>query len=118
MKIILTTLTALLQPSLCTAQNNPPRLHFNLLSVKDGLPKGTVFDLLKDKEGYIWTGIPKDLVRYSGYATKPDNYGIKKRYAIELGSEILNNIKDNEEKINHHGKGADSEGVIFIIHLP
>ncbi len=41
MKTLLTTLTALLLLQMCLAQNNAAPLHFNLLSIKDGMPEGT-----------------------------------------------------------------------------
>src|SRR5690242_19238886 len=83
MKTVLTTLTALLlllQISL--AQNNASAVHFNSLGIKDGMPEGTVMDLLQDKEGYIWIGTQKGLVRYDGYNPKVYDFGIKDPYAI------------------------------------
>lgn len=55
----------------CTAQTNTaPELHLNYLTVKDGLPEGTAYALLQDKEGYIWMGTQDGLVRYDGYKAK------------------------------------------------
>src|SRR4051794_35985435 len=84
MKIILATLTALLLLHLCLAQNNTAPLHFNLLSIKDGMPEGTVEDLLQDREGYIWIATQKGLVRYDGYATKVYDFGINDPYGITV----------------------------------
>lgn len=64
----------------CFAQNNNAQLHFNLLSVKDGMPEGTVTDLLQDREGYMWIGTQKGLVRYDGYKLKVYDFGIKDPY--------------------------------------
>src|SRR4051812_29860169 len=84
MKALLTTLTALLLIHLCLAQNNTLPVHFNHLSIKDGLPEGTVIALLQDKEGYIWIGTGKGLVRYDGYNTKVYDFGIQDPYGINI----------------------------------
>src|SRR4051812_15889420 len=85
MKTLLTTLTALLLLHLCClGQNNGPPVHFNFLSIKDGMPEGTVTALLQDKEGYIWVGTQKGLVRYDGYTPKVYDFGIKKSYGITV----------------------------------
>ncbi|MGN6616220.1 MAG: ligand-binding sensor domain-containing protein [Ilyomonas sp.] len=55
----------------CIGQNlQPKELHFNHLSIKDGLPEAWVNASLQDKEGYIWIGTQAGLVRYDGYTTK------------------------------------------------
>src|SRR5215831_583068 len=77
MKSLLTTLIALLLLQLCFAQKNTSPAHFNLLSIKDGMPEGTVNDLLQDKAGYIWVATLKGLVRYDGYTTRVYDFGIE-----------------------------------------
>jgi signal transduction histidine kinase/ligand-binding sensor domain-containing protein len=79
----------------CFAQNNNARLHFNLLSVKDGMPEGTVNDLLQDREGYIWIGTQKGLVRYDGYKLKVYDFGIKDPY----GKVVLKIFEDNKGRL-------------------
>jgi signal transduction histidine kinase/ligand-binding sensor domain-containing protein len=65
----------------CQAQNNTTHHHhFNLLSIKDGMPEATVEDMLQDKQGYIWIGTQKGLVRYDGYKLKIYDLGIKDPY--------------------------------------
>src|SRR3954468_18667110 len=81
MRILLTFLTALLL-HLCFAQNNAPPLHFNHLSIKDGMPEGRVTAILQDREGYIWVATQKGLVRYDGYSLKVYNFGIQDPMAI------------------------------------
>src|SRR5215831_616316 len=81
MKTLLITLIALLSLQLCFAQNNAPPPHFDLLSVKDGMPEGTVMDLLQDREGYIWVATQNGLVRYDGYTAKVYDFGIEEPYA-------------------------------------
>ncbi len=57
----------------CNAQtNNASELHLNYLTVKDGLPEGSAFAILQDKEGYTWMATQDGLVRYDGY--KPKTY--------------------------------------------
>ena len=58
----------------CYSQLN--ELHFNRLSIKNGLPEGVITTALQDKEGYIWIGTQAGLVRYDGYATKVFQFGI------------------------------------------
>src|SRR3954471_13430036 len=82
MKTVLTTLTVLLLMQICLAQNNASAVHFNSLGIKDGMPEGQVNDLLQDKEGYIWIGTQKGLVRYDGYNPKVYDFGIKDPYTI------------------------------------
>lgn len=36
------------------------------LSIKNGLPSNTVYDLLLDKKGYVWIGTEKGLCRFNG----------------------------------------------------
>src|SRR6476469_6896362 len=86
MKIILANLIALLLLNLCLAQKNAYPLHFNFLSIKDGLPEGQVNELLQDREGYIWIGTQRGLVRYDGYSPKVYYFGIKDPYAIDISS--------------------------------
>ncbi|MGN6400797.1 MAG: two-component regulator propeller domain-containing protein [Flavisolibacter sp.] len=81
-KILL--LLMLFSSAKCFAQNNTSRHHFNLLSIKDGMPEGTVTDMLQDKQGYIWIGTQKGLVRYDGYKPKVYDFGIKNPYHMHV----------------------------------
>src|SRR5438552_16232178 len=84
MKQLLTLLLLLQCYCFCAAQNNIPRRHFDLLSVKDGMPEGTVVDLLQDKKGYMWIATQRGLVRYDGYKPKVYDFGIKNPYGISV----------------------------------
>ncbi len=64
-------LLLIMQTLVCQAQNE---LHFNHLSIKEGLSEGSIRALLKDKEGYFWMGTVNGLVRYDGYSFK--NYDL------------------------------------------
>ena len=79
----------------CFAQNNNARPHFNLLSIKDGMPEGSVRDLLQDREGYMWIGTQKGLVRYDGYKLKVYDFGIKDPY----GKSVRNIFEDSEGRL-------------------
>jgi ligand-binding sensor domain-containing protein len=63
---------------ICVAQSNEPNeLHFNRLSIKNGLPEGVIRMILQDKEGYMWIGTQGGLVRYDGYTPKVYQFGIE-----------------------------------------
>lgn len=49
------------------AQNAPA---FESISTAQGLSQGMVFDLLQDKEGFIWVATKNGLNRYDGYSFK------------------------------------------------
>ena len=82
MKQLTVTLIALFLLHASFSQTNTSRHHFNLLSIKDGMPEGTVVDLLQDKKGYMWIATQKALVRYDGYKPKVYDFGIKDPYGI------------------------------------
>ena len=50
-----------------TAQNTPA---YETISTAQGLSQGMVFDLLQDKEGFIWVATKNGLNRYDGYSFK------------------------------------------------
>jgi ligand-binding sensor domain-containing protein len=79
----------------CIAQTNYTRNHFNLLSIKDGMPEGTVADVLQDKEGYMWIATQKGLVRYNGYTSKVYDFGIKDPYAMN----VQNLLEDSKGRL-------------------
>ncbi len=76
MKQLLTLLLLLQCCCLCNAQTNTSRHHFNLLAIKDGMPEGTVREMLQDKQGYMWIATQNGLVRYDGYKPKVYDFGI------------------------------------------
>ncbi|MBK9319061.1 MAG: hypothetical protein IPM91_09750 [Bacteroidetes bacterium] len=65
------------------------RMHFNHLSIKDGLSQGMVQCIIQDKEGYMWFASKDGLNKYDGYRftvyrnnpadsfSLPDNYVTK-----------------------------------------
>lgn len=56
-------LLSLLGPSILPAQESPVFTH---VSLEDGMPDVTVFDMVKDSEGFIWIGTRNGLARYDG----------------------------------------------------
>lgn len=71
MRKALIILLILTRTFFCIAQNNQSQqLYFNYLSVKNGLPEGTVQALVQDRQGYMWIGTQNGLVRYDGYTAK------------------------------------------------
>ena len=55
----------------------PAELHFNRLTLKNGLPEDVIISYLQDKEGYMWATTQAGLVRYDGYGTKVYQFGLK-----------------------------------------
>lgn len=47
-----------------------PSLRFENIGLEDGLSQGTVYDIMQDKEGYIWLTTQDGLHRYDGYEFK------------------------------------------------
>ncbi|HKI45718.1 MAG TPA: two-component regulator propeller domain-containing protein, partial [Balneolales bacterium] len=71
----------------CSAQSRlPAELHFNRLTVKNGLPEGTVISMVQDKEGYIWMSTQQGLVRYDGYHARVYTMGIKDPHKMSIWS--------------------------------
>ena len=78
MKKIIALLLILSFTCICMAQSTQLKeLHFNRLSIKNGLPEGVITSMVQDKEGYIWVGTQGGLVRYDGYSAKVYQFGIK-----------------------------------------
>lgn len=60
-----TFLTALLLTTSFLSQTSS--LHFNRLSVDDGLSQGSVFDILQDRYGFMWFATSDGMNKYDGY---------------------------------------------------
>ncbi len=89
-----------------TQNSQPGELYFNHLFVNDGMPEGTVTAIVQDKEGYMWIGTQKGLVRYDGYNPKVYNFGIEDPYLQDIGALYL----DREDRLWVGGKN----GLLFL----
>src|SRR4051812_2815003 len=69
-----------------TCYSQPDNLHFNRLSVKDGLPSDIINSTLQDKEGYMWIGTQGGLVRYDGYKTRAYQFGLEDPTRFDISS--------------------------------
>ncbi len=80
----------------CYAQSGlPAELHFNRLTVRNGLPEGTVLSIIQGKEGYIWMSTQQGLVRYDGYNARVYTMGIKDPHKMST----WNVFKDREGRL-------------------
>lgn len=52
------------------------------LTIAEGLSQGMIYDILQDKEGFIWIATKDGLNRYDGYQFKPYSYSPSDRYSI------------------------------------
>ena len=91
-----------------TQKNQPEELHFNRLFVKDGLPEGLARVILQDKEGYMWIGTQKGLVRYDGYSPRVYNLGIEDPFKRDIGTIFL----DRKDRL--WVGGGNSNGVLYL----
>ena len=86
--------------------SQPNELHFNRLSIKDGLPESVITMTLQDKEGYMWIGTQAGLVRYDGYTTRVYQFGIEDPLDATIAkdktfnAEIKTDFDESIEKIN------------------
>lgn len=70
---------------MCIAQSGRLNdLHFNHLSIKNGLPADAVTQLMQDKKGYMWIGTLRGLARYDGYTTKIYNFGLEDHTRLNI----------------------------------
>ena len=59
---------AFLIPLLLQAQEK--HYHFERVILEEGLYQYTVFDVLQDRNGFMWIGTSEGLYRYDGYSVK------------------------------------------------
>ncbi len=64
------------------AQQSTP---YESISTAEGLSQGMVFDILQDKEGFIWVATKNGLNRYDGYSFKVftnDPYNLPQLFGV------------------------------------
>lgn len=67
-RTILLTLTIILHTAAIAADINRMALSGRRISSVDGLSGNTVYDIVQDKDGFIWMGAAYGLCRYDGYS--------------------------------------------------
>ena len=70
LRLIVSALWLLLVPILACAQEGErffSRYNFRYLTEGDGMPSGTVNDIIQDSDGFIWVATPAGIGRYDGY---------------------------------------------------
>lgn len=93
----------------CTAQIKPDELHFNQLSINNGLPEVFITAMLQDTRGYMWIGTQAGLVPF--FTTKPTGQGTG--LGLSLAYDI---IKAHGDELKVETK--DGQGSSYIISLP
>ena len=87
--------------------NAQSALGYEVVSATQGLSQGMVYDILQDKEGFIWVGTKDGLNRYDGYSFKVftnDPYNAK-----SLSSNSINKLfEDSKGRI---WIGTENEGL-------
>jgi len=83
---ILITLCVLTASMLSLAEPIPSSLKFEQLSSKDGLSQSYVYDMVQDKQGFIWIATQDGLNRYDG------NEFVHYRHNILETTSIVNNM--------------------------
>lgn len=66
-----------------------------ILSAKDGLTSNQVYDILQDKQGYLWFASSNGLSRYDGYAFF--NYGMLNSQNMQQAQATLGHIYYDEQ---------------------
>ena len=85
------------------------RLHFNALTVQDGLSQNDVSSIIQDSEGFIWFGTYDGLNRFDGY--RIENFFHDNQNMASLSSNrILCLFEDNKKRI---WSGTDGYGLNY-----
>lgn len=73
-------------------------LHFEQITTKEGLPHSIVYDILQDKNGFLWFATGNGLVRYDGYEMRVYNSGPDNGRNIGYNS-VVRLLEDKEGNI-------------------
>ncbi len=96
------------------AQSIPP-IHFTNYTTDDGLPHDVGYQILEDKEGYLWIGTDNGLARFDGnkFKTYGDAEGLTNPFTIDMAITI-----DQEFYIGTWGNGIFKKTNDSISHIP
>jgi PAS domain S-box-containing protein len=64
---VILSLTILLMLSASSSAKTAGDIRFDRLSVEDGLPHASVYDILQDRQGFMWFATDDGVARYDGY---------------------------------------------------
>ena len=104
------------------------QLKYEQLTTSEGLSQGYVYDILQDKDGFMWFGTKDGLNRYDGYSFKVYTYDSYNPYSIsnnnvnrlfedskgrlwvstDDGINIYDKTRDRFRRILHNPKNASS----------
>lgn len=73
-------------------------LHFNSLDLEDGLSQGSVYDIIRDHQGFLWIATKNGLNRYDGYEFKKFHYDPDKATSIPESS-VKSLYEDSENRL-------------------
>jgi signal transduction histidine kinase/DNA-binding response OmpR family regulator/ligand-binding sensor domain-containing protein len=80
---------------------------YESISISQGLSQGMVYDILQDKEGFIWVGTKDGLNRYDGYTFKVFTNEPSNNYSLSSNS-INKLFEDSKGRI---WVGTENEGL-------
>jgi ligand-binding sensor domain-containing protein len=101
--IVLWVLWTTLCPDV-TAKDFPSEL-VQILGVKEGLSQSTVYDIVQDKDGYIWSATGEGLNRFEGYPFHTIFKDIRNPYGLSNSIDnVLCHIRHIYEKLQVNSK--------------
>ena len=90
------------------------RLHFDHVSIADGLSQSTVYDIIKDYQGFIWIATAGGLNRYDGleiktYITESTDESLSSIYTEKLFEDSHDNLWiTTNDGINRYNREKDT----------
>ena len=88
----------LLFSSTSIAQTDKKSYLFNAITTEDGLSNNIVYDILQDRDGYVWIATDNGLNRYNGYTSKTFFHNAQDSSSIS-SSVIRSLVEDSEGNI-------------------